>query len=134
MCKNCGIVSSAFQAAQAEHFAALHAMLNTMVKNGQLQLLAGDCPLEDMPMCCVRKNITRCAFIWSVPPAGKCISSAAASGASPFTNAWAIPAGKPSTAICGAIFCGGRREHIINPRRQGDRMKKIFKRAKIWYN
>ena len=82
MCKNCGIVSSAFQAAQAEHFAALHAMLNTMVKNGQLQLLAGDCPLEDMPMCCVRKNITRCAFIWSVPPAGKCSSSAAASGAS----------------------------------------------------
>ena len=153
MCQKCDIVSSAFQAAQAEHFAALYAMLNIMVKNGQLQELAGDCPLEDMPdVLREEKHYTVCFYL-ECPACGECTSLAAASGASPFrhceeirwtkmtqdfsamtrrrsagilgvfqaffeqclTNAWAIPAGKPSTAISGAIVCGGRRERIFSP-------------------
>ena len=64
MCKNCGIVSSAFQAAQPEHFAALHAMLNTMVRDGQLRVFAGDCPLEDMPdVLREEKHYTVCFYL-----------------------------------------------------------------------
>ena len=169
MCQKCDIVSNAFQAAQAEHFAALYAMLNIMVKNGQLQELAGDCPLEDKPdVLREEKHYTVCFYL-ECPACGECTSLAAASGASPFrhceeirwtkmtqdfsamtrrrsagilgvfqalttksepkktsqivqiifeqclTNAWAIPAGKPSTAISGAIVCGGRRERIFSP-------------------
>ena len=86
MCQKCDIVSSAFQAAQAEHFAALYAMLNIMVKTGQLQELAGDCPLEDMPdVLREEKHYTVCFYL-ECPACGECTSSAAASGASPFRH------------------------------------------------